>query len=799
MAEGSPRAALFARNVHKHWSRAHEKVLQRLGKADETRDEQFEQLAQNFAQQQTESSRLNRDLRAYLASIKALHESSGRLWESLLLLSEEDWPERETLSCIAETTELLWEDYHQKLWDQTLPALETHQAPFGDVKARMSKRARKLVDVDGARHHLQALQAGKKRDEAKISKAEEDLQKAQRVFEEINSELQDELPALFTSRVGVYVNTLQSMAGVEENVYRELSKLSKQLYEVMHKASRQHHASQSNTRPPRPAPSGESNRRSQGSLKEAPSPGGQTPPLRPQRNPSHGDTSTAPPTGTPTETPTGTPAGTPAGTPTRPPTRPHTTPPAETPTGTPAVQPTGTPIVPPTETPAETPTWTPAVQPTGTPMETPTTEPPAAIPVPRPRWSTSSTAIQGDKKTPPARPPPRRSLVVHGAGDAAWGAPNGELAATAAAAAAAAHPGDATRPNSTQNGTENANAASEDECRGPKLASADLSGEDGPASTDVSGEDGPASTDVSGEDGPASTDVSGEDGPASTDVSGEDGPASTDVSGEDGPASTDVSVVIPADSEDLSGETKSASENVCIQDKYDSQGVSGEPKSPSVDASKVTGASSEPRVPSAASDDIPGQGSVAKTAAEDVTAARAASEDIPGQDIVAQVASGDFSWLAGTASEGAPCAAAAAATSVAVAEAASADFQATTVGVQDDAARDDQGQHGGGGSDGDTGGGDGDVTSERKGDAANLSLPPGYLFKVCASHDYEAADMDELSFLEGDVILVLDYAHGQEQDDGWLLGMREAAWTQHRTVIGHSGVFPQNFTTPILP
>lgn len=35
---------------------------------------------------------------------------------------------------------------------------------------RVSKRGRKLVDYDSARHHLEAVQSAKKKDEVKISK-----------------------------------------------------------------------------------------------------------------------------------------------------------------------------------------------------------------------------------------------------------------------------------------------------------------------------------------------------------------------------------------------------------------------------------------------------------------------------------------------------------------------------------------------------------------------------------------------------------------------------------------------------
>ncbi|PNJ25574.1 BIN2 isoform 5, partial [Pongo abelii] len=54
MAEGKAggAAGLFAKQVQKKFSRAQEKVLQKLGKAVETKDERFEQSANNFHQQQ---------------------------------------------------------------------------------------------------------------------------------------------------------------------------------------------------------------------------------------------------------------------------------------------------------------------------------------------------------------------------------------------------------------------------------------------------------------------------------------------------------------------------------------------------------------------------------------------------------------------------------------------------------------------------------------------------------------------------------------------------------------------------
>ncbi|XP_062823413.1 myc box-dependent-interacting protein 1 isoform X5 [Anolis carolinensis] len=257
-------AGKIASNMQKKLTRAQEKVLQKLGKADETKDEQFEQCVQNFNKQLMEGSRLQKDLRTYLASVKAMHEASKKLTECLQEVYEPEWPGRDDTNKIAENNDLLWTDFHQKLVDQALLTMDTYLGQFPDIKSRIAKRGRKLVDFDSARHHFESLQTAKKKDETKIAKpvsllekaapqwcqgklqahlvaqtnllrnqAEEDLVKAQKVFEEMNIDLQEELPSLWNSRVGFYVNTFQSIAGLEENFHKEMGKLNQNLNDVL--------------------------------------------------------------------------------------------------------------------------------------------------------------------------------------------------------------------------------------------------------------------------------------------------------------------------------------------------------------------------------------------------------------------------------------------------------------------------------------------------------------------------------------------------------------------------------------
>ncbi|XP_018527515.1 myc box-dependent-interacting protein 1 isoform X3 [Lates calcarifer] len=260
-------AGKVASNVQKKLTRAQEKVLQKLGKADETKDVAFEEGVINFTKQYAEGSKLQRDLRAYLEAVKAMHESSKNVQACLADMYEPEWYGKNEVDSIVEDCDVLWTDYHQKLVDHALISMDTYLGQFPDIKARIAKRDRKLVDYDSARHNYAATHKTKKKDGGiKITKpsslleratpgwaqgilsahnvaqsslsrsqAEEELERAQKVFEEINIDLQEELPSLWNSRVGFYVSTFQSLAGFEEKFHKEMSRLDQDLYDVLEK------------------------------------------------------------------------------------------------------------------------------------------------------------------------------------------------------------------------------------------------------------------------------------------------------------------------------------------------------------------------------------------------------------------------------------------------------------------------------------------------------------------------------------------------------------------------------------
>lgn len=230
----------FAKKVQRQLSRGKEKVLQRLGKTVETRDDQFENCLHLFNDQQTDGNRIYKDLRNYINAVRDMREASRRLSQSLFDAYETGWAGEEDLGSIVEGEDLLWNDYEVKLLDQAIRTMESYVGQFPDVRDKVAKRGRKLVDYDSSLHHLEALQTAKKRDDIKISKAEEEMNAAKSVYEGINSELKEELPVLFDSRIGCYVAVFSAVSNLRDIFYKEMSTFNHDLQNVIKELQAQH-------------------------------------------------------------------------------------------------------------------------------------------------------------------------------------------------------------------------------------------------------------------------------------------------------------------------------------------------------------------------------------------------------------------------------------------------------------------------------------------------------------------------------------------------------------------------------
>nr|XP_027222570.1 bridging integrator 2-like [Penaeus vannamei] len=233
------KGGLFAKTVQKHAGRAKEKILQNLGKADKTTDEVFDEYEANFTRQQSNANRLHKEVSNYLRCCRALHGASKSLFETLGEVYEPEWVGHDLLYAQSQNSDMLWTDFCHKLQDQTLTPLTAYQMQFPEIRKRIDKRGRKLVDYDSQRHQLENLQRATRRDEYKIARARDTLENARVTYEGLNKELYQELPELFDQRIPNVAAHLQTLFAAESTFMSESSKVAKELEAIVEKLSKE--------------------------------------------------------------------------------------------------------------------------------------------------------------------------------------------------------------------------------------------------------------------------------------------------------------------------------------------------------------------------------------------------------------------------------------------------------------------------------------------------------------------------------------------------------------------------------
>ncbi|GFN75963.1 Amphiphysin [Plakobranchus ocellatus] len=231
MAESSTKPGIFAK-AQKTISRTKTKVLQNLGRAEKTTDDTFTDNVQKIDRQQEVAHHLQKELKNYVHCIKDLCQASKSLQAVLQDTYESGWTEEPVFKSQIQTMDLLWVDFVQNLQDSTMAPLHSYLMSFPVLKNKIAKRGRKLVDYDNARHHLESLQAAKKKDDLKIQKAQDDLKEAKKIYDDLNNELHIELPDFYNSRVSFFAGLFTSFFGAEYTFHTEIGRSNGALGDV---------------------------------------------------------------------------------------------------------------------------------------------------------------------------------------------------------------------------------------------------------------------------------------------------------------------------------------------------------------------------------------------------------------------------------------------------------------------------------------------------------------------------------------------------------------------------------------
>ncbi|XP_046862718.1 myc box-dependent-interacting protein 1-like [Xenia sp. Carnegie-2017] len=227
--------ARTAKNTTKKAKRAQEKVKRKLGKSHETKDQAFDTFVDNFNKQQDAVQRLQKELKNYINCLKAMLNANQLFAEAVKQVYEPEWSGRKKFVDLLDSLDHSWTKLVHQIQNDVLDPLTSYQMQFPETKNRIAKRSRKVVDYDRYRHHLETLKTkgGKTGDPKKISQAEEEYNQAKNAYLQLHSDLYEELPALYDSRISFYISSFQSIFTAEGVFHREMTKMKTEMNDLL--------------------------------------------------------------------------------------------------------------------------------------------------------------------------------------------------------------------------------------------------------------------------------------------------------------------------------------------------------------------------------------------------------------------------------------------------------------------------------------------------------------------------------------------------------------------------------------
>ncbi|XP_074652866.1 bridging integrator 2-like [Tubulanus polymorphus] len=201
-------------NAKKMGRRAGEKLLRQMGAA-ETRDQEFDDLQSCFTHQVMQSERLRKDMKRYLDLVKETRKALKSVNDVLADFYEDTWPRNRDFQISLQDHEQLWSNLERGIHSLRDP-IRRYDFQFQDVIERKEKRENKLVDYDHTRRQLEKAYNDQRISDDRIADIEDKYLEREATYNELNTELKQEMTKVIQSRVGFMAECFGKFATVHE-------------------------------------------------------------------------------------------------------------------------------------------------------------------------------------------------------------------------------------------------------------------------------------------------------------------------------------------------------------------------------------------------------------------------------------------------------------------------------------------------------------------------------------------------------------------------------------------------------
>ncbi|ESO06237.1 hypothetical protein HELRODRAFT_160395 [Helobdella robusta] len=116
------------------------------------------------------------------------------------------------------------EALHLNIIEHLITPFNLYMSQFPEIKAKINKRNRKLMDYDSARHHHDSLMSKKTQDTKSIQNVAKELEKTQKIYDDINAEVNKEMADFYNSRVFATATAFNALINADLTYFNDAGK-----------------------------------------------------------------------------------------------------------------------------------------------------------------------------------------------------------------------------------------------------------------------------------------------------------------------------------------------------------------------------------------------------------------------------------------------------------------------------------------------------------------------------------------------------------------------------------------------
>jgi len=193
-------------------------LMQKTGQIERTVDTAFKDEEVKFKTYEKECQALQKDSKGYLDAMRAMTAAQSRLADHIEQFygaadktSEGAMASHAYKASVAELDSVIGRELDAPYRTTILEPVGKMNAYFPVINEQISKRNKKLLDYDSARHTLRKLIDKPSEDPTKLPKAQQENDEAEEVFELMNRQLIEEIPQLLELRVPYFDPSFEAM------------------------------------------------------------------------------------------------------------------------------------------------------------------------------------------------------------------------------------------------------------------------------------------------------------------------------------------------------------------------------------------------------------------------------------------------------------------------------------------------------------------------------------------------------------------------------------------------------------